>query len=177
MKHFVEVGCADVSSLENFISDNTVLEIIEPNPVHLQLIRERYRDKSNVIVHPYAVWKERQTIRFYNQGVLSYVEGVHSPAIANYGYVPQESDALDVEARTFDEFDDGTIDVLDIDVEGCEWYVLEKMRSRPKFIVVEMSPYKNYHHAYFNEISAWLKDNLYVKFSEELATDFYKRLI
>lgn len=176
MKHLVEVGCSGMSSLENFVNEDSFLEIFEPNPFHVEEIRQRY-PQPNVIVHPYALSNQKGTAQLYCCGVLSYLEGIHSPAVANYGYVPNNENAVEVETRTFDEFDDGTIDFLDLDAEGCEWFVLEKMKSRPRFIVVEMLPIKNYQHTHFEQITNWLADNSYVQFHEEPATGFYKRLI
>lgn len=174
MKHLVEIGCDGISSLENFLEDDIVLDIFEPNPTHISNIRQRYDQRVNVF--PYALGSEKGTAKFHCCGVLSHLDGVHSPAVANYGYVAEQANIIDVEVRTFDEFDDGTIDFLDLDAEGCEWYVLEKMKSRPKFIVVEMLPYKNYQHAHYEQIVQWLADNQYRQFHEEPATGFYKKM-
>ncbi|MEK6881875.1 MAG: FkbM family methyltransferase, partial [Nanoarchaeota archaeon] len=41
---------------------------------------------------------------------------------------------------TFDNFDIGNIDVLYLDCEGCEFFVLEKMISRPIMINLRFLP-------------------------------------
>ena len=57
----------------------------------------------------------------------------------------------------FSVLDDGEIDLLNLDCEGSEWYVLEKMKSRPRILQVELYP-KHGHH---REISAWLEAHGY----------------
>lgn len=80
---------------------------------------------------------------------------------------------IEVDARTFDEFDDGTIDILDLDIEGCEWYVLEKMKSRPKFIIIE-TIWKSYTNPFLEQIKAWMAENHYSVFEHRDANTFYK---
>jgi hypothetical protein len=72
-----------------------------------------------------------------------------------------EQDKFVVEARTFDQIDDGTIDLLSVDVEGSEWFVLKHMTSRPSVISIEThgSLYRN---PFFDQISEWMKANNYV---------------
>ena len=137
-KHMVEIGCTGKASLHAFLEPDCLLEIFEPSPQHLAKIREIYADYSNVRIHPYAIWKERGQLLFHDQGATSFVEGVACPAICNDW--PVQNNVITVEARTFDEFDDGSVSMMDIDTEGSEFYVLEKLISRPEVIVIEMLP-------------------------------------
>ncbi len=187
MRHLVEVGCIGSSSWHEFLSADARLDIIEPIPKNIAAIEGRYKGYSNVFVHPYAVWKEPGTIKMYNLERVSYVDGVASPAIGTYNgmasptevaktlsYEPKEEDLIEVEAITFDQFDPGTIDMLDLDVEGCEWYILQVMVSRPKIICVETGVDRN--HPFMEEIDGWAKENRYVEFRHYDSNSWFKRL-
>jgi FkbM family methyltransferase len=175
-KHIVEVGCDGKASLHEFITPESRVQIIECNPDHLFEINRHYGTSSNVVIHPFAVWKERGKIKFYLEGATSYVDGLISPIVANDGHQPSSERTIEVEARTFDEFDDGTIDIIDIDVEGAEWYVIERMRSRPKVIGVEMA-WNRYVNPHAKEIEKWMSDNHYIPFKQDGAASLYRRLI
>ena len=187
MRHLFEVGCIGKSSWHNFISEDCRLDIVEPIPRNLAAIREIYKDYPNVFVHPYAIWKEAGTIRMYDIERISYVEGVASPAIGTYdgmsapgvpartlGYKPREEDVIEVEAVTFDQLDDGSIDMLDLDMEGSEWYALEKMVSRPKIMVIETGVYRT-DHPFITEIDGWAEENGYIEFTHEDSNSWFKR--
>jgi FkbM family methyltransferase len=172
----VEVGCAGKASLHAFLEDDCLLEIFEPNPKHLEEIQAAYVDHRNVVIHPYALWHEKGQIRFHEQGMTSFVEGVACPAISNDWLVCGEDRVITVEARTFDEFDDGTITMMDIDTEGAEWYVIQRLRSRPAVITVEME-WLSYRNPHYDEIAQWMSENYYYRFHENGGSHFYRRLL
>ena len=70
--------------------------------------------------------------------------------------------------------DPGTIDMLDLDVEGCEWYILQAMISRPKIICTETGVGRN--HPFMEEIDAWALENRYVEFRHYDSNSWFKRL-
>lgn len=186
MRHLFEVGCIGESSWHNFLSEDCRLDIVEPVPRNLAAIREIYKDYPNVFVHSYAVWKESGPLKMYDLERVSYVDGVASPAIGTYdgmaapnvvartlSYKPKEENLVEVEAVTFDQLDDGSIDMLDLDMEGSEWYALEKMVSRPKIIVVETGVRRN--HPFMKEIDGWAEENGYIEFAHEDSNSWFKR--
>src|SRR5262249_53222350 len=85
-----------------------------------------------------------------------------TPAIANDGALTQENVCLDVEGITFDMIDSGDIDILLVDVEGAEYFVIKHLRSRPKIIVLE-THYGNYRNPYMSEIDHWMATNDYAR--------------
>jgi len=189
MVHFFEVGCIGESSWHGFLSETNEyrLDIVEPIPRNLAEIRKVYKDDPNVFVHPYAVWKEPGTIKMYNLERLSYIEGVASPAIGTYdgmsapgvptrtlGYKPREEDLIEVETVTLDQLDDGSIDMLDLDMEGSEWYALEKLVSRPKILVVETGVVRT-GHPFITEIDGWAEENGYTEFRHHDSNSWFKR--
>lgn len=62
-----------------------------------------------------------------------------------------------VKVVTFDTIDDGCIDLLNLDCEGSEWAVVKNMRSRPRFLQIELYP----QHGHRAELEGWLRDNDY----------------
>ena len=62
-----------------------------------------------------------------------------------------------VKVVPFDTIDDGRIDLLNLDCEGSEWAVVKNMRSRPRFIQIELYP----QHGHRAELEGWLRDNDY----------------
>ena len=174
MKHIVEIGCTDKMSLHEFARNASRVQIIEPMPKHITKIQNTYKDFPQVEIHPFAIWKEACVLKMYDIGVISYADGLNSPAITEFNYAPQQKDELQIEAKTFDEFDDGTIDMIDIDTEGAEWYVLQKMISHPRIIVLETS-WGNYTNPFLQEIEKWMGDNNYAPIAQDGANTFYKR--
>lgn len=172
--HIVEIGCAGVSSLHHLITPNSKVQIIEPHPNHVAATRFVYKNMPNVEIHGVAIWKEMGTIRLYDNGLSSFVDGIHSPAVVNDGFDPEGKSGFIVDARTFDEFDDGTIDMIEIDMEGGEWYAMEKMASRPYFITIEME-YNSYRNPHFDDISEWMITNGYDLFQKHDANHTYKK--
>jgi FkbM family methyltransferase len=174
--HLVEIGCDRVASLQNMLTPEGRLEIFECNPNHLFEIDKYYQGYSNVTVYPYAMWKENGKVKFHLEGASSYVSGLPSPCVLNDNIQPNEEWTIEVEAKTFDQFDDGTIDVMDIDIEGAEWYVIERMKSRPRAIFIEME-WDKYRNPHFSEIQKWMKDNYYYKAEVCGASHCYMRII
>jgi hypothetical protein len=101
---------------------------------------------DNVRILPFAVWAISGPVKMFNIGATSYIQGIAgSPANSNNAYQPSPADLIEVEAKWFRDIDDGTIDVLQLDMEGAEWYALLTMKSKPKIITIEMeyNKYKN----------------------------------
>lgn len=179
-KHLVEVGCDGIASLHDFLTPTNKMQIIECNPNHLFEVDRNYKNVPNVTIHPYAIWEEPGWFPFHLEGASSYIHGVTAPpCFANDGIVPSDRPdewTIEVLAKTFDEFDDGTIDIIDIDIEGAEWHVINKMISRPKCIIVEME-WDNYINPHYKEINKWMSDNYYCKIDQKGACSFFHRLV
>ena len=56
--------------------------------------------------------------------------------------------------------DDGTIDLLSVDTEGSEWFVIKHMRSRPAIISLEKHGAAYVNH-YLGEILSWMREHDY----------------
>ncbi len=161
--HVAEVGVyhPETSNVLGYIDDGIRTDLFEPDPHSLAQIAAAFGGLHHVAVHGCAIYFENTRIRLYRAGASTFAEGLtSSPALENDGYIPIESNAFEVDARTFDQFDDGTIDLLSIDTEGCEWYVLKFLKSRPRVISVETG-WRRYTNPYLSDIRSWMQTNGY----------------
>ncbi len=161
--HVVEVGVyhPETSNVIDYINNGTRTTLIEPDPESIRLIRKEFSDKDNVTHYPYAIYKNSGKLKLSRRGASTFITDLsESPAIINDGYVKTDEDTFFVDAVIFSEIDDGSIDLLSVDIEGAEWYVIENMVSRPDIISLEThgAIYINPH---IDEIEKWLTDNNY----------------
>jgi FkbM family methyltransferase len=159
MKHVVEVGCNGRSSIHELVSGADRAQIIEAHPEHYRNTKEFYKEYSGISVYHAAVWHSVGKIWLYPCGLSSFVQGIASPRMANGGN--RISDPIEVPSITFDMLDDGSIDFVELDSEGAEWWALKHMRSRPATIQIEMR-WKRYKNPHFAAIQNWMADNCYV---------------
>ncbi len=163
ISHVAEVGVyhPETSNILGYIRDGVPADLFEPDPDSISRIHEAFGKYAHVKVHPFAIYKENTTLKLYRAGASTFAADLpSSPALANDSYQPSADDAFEAEARRFDEFDDGTIDLLSIDTEGCEWYVLMHLKSRPLVISAEMG-WKKYQNPFLKEIKEWMQSNGY----------------
>lgn len=157
--HIVEVGCMGHSSLHEMIPSADRVQIFEANPEHARTVCKLYEGYPQVQIHQVALWNKVGEVYLHSDGPSSYVHGLLSPSLTNDG-TAGKTQLVAVPCSTFDRYDDGSIDVLEIDIEGAEWYVLERMKSRPRWISVELH-WKTYVNPYFIEIKRWMQENGY----------------
>lgn len=161
--HVAEIGVyhPETSNIIDYINNGTRATLVEPDPESIRLIHKEFSNKENVTHYPYAIYKKSGKLKLSRRGASTFVTDLsESPAIINDEYVKTDEDTFLVDAVTFDEIDDGTIDLISVDIEGAEWYVIENMVSRPDIISLEThgAIYINPH---INEIEKWLADNNY----------------
>jgi FkbM family methyltransferase len=162
-EHVAEVGVylPETSNILGFIKDGCRADLIEPDPLCVVRIEDMFKHFPNVRVHPFAVFDKRTTLDLYRTNASTFVASLpSSPALVNDRYKPKEKDLFHAEAKLMSDLDDGTIDLLSIDTEGCEWYVLQTLRSRPAVISLETHG-KKYRNPFYREIGLWMKNNKY----------------
>ncbi len=177
LHHVAEVGVylPETSNILGFIEEGIRADLFEPDPESLKRIREYFKDSPNVRIFPYAIYSESGPIRLYHDGASTFAADLKSsPALANDRYQPAPGDIFSAEARLFSDFDDGTIDLLSIDTEGCEWYVLMHLKSRP-FVISLETGWKKYRNPYLPEIENWMKANGYRKWYRDRSDTIYLR--
>jgi FkbM family methyltransferase len=162
MQHVCEVGVylPETSNVIDFIKDGTRATLVEADPDTVAKIHAAF-DAYNVTVHPVAVWDTDGVLKLSKAASSTFAtELPSSPALENDRYVISEDNTFEVPCKQFSSLDDGTIDLLSIDIEGGEWYVLKHLRSAPKVLSIETHG-KYYTNPFINEILAWIKQHNY----------------
>ena len=161
--HVMEVGVyyPETSNILGFIDDGIRASLVEPDPLCLEKIRKYFVDKRNVKVIPWAVWEKEEDIEMFRANASTFIGSIAgSPAVVNDGYAYDEKDRFVAHGKPFGRVDDGTIDLLSVDIEGAEWLVVKNMTSRPKVIALEMQA-GTYVNPKADQIRNWMKDNGY----------------
>jgi FkbM family methyltransferase len=174
-QHVCEVGVylPPTSNVLSFIKDNVRTTLVEPDPKNIEAIKIYFKDYKNINLHPYAVFDYSGNLELVQRDSSTFVSTLEaSPALVNDRYKLEEKDKFTVECRKFDDIDDGTIDLLSVDTEGCEWYVMKNMRSRPAVISIETHG-KGYVNPFYSEISSWIKENGYTLWYKDGSDSVY----
>ncbi|AZQ63514.1 FkbM family methyltransferase [Flammeovirga pectinis] len=158
-----EVGVyyPETSNILDFINNGIKTILVEPSADSLKRIDEYFSDKSNIIIHKVAVADKNGSLKLAKANASTFITDLpKSPALINDLYTIKESDTFTVPCVTFDKIDSGDIDLLSIDIEGAEWYVLKNLKSLPKIISVETHG-KFYTNPFIKEINQWIEKNNY----------------
>jgi FkbM family methyltransferase len=161
--HVCEVGVylPETSNIIDFIKDGIRTTLVEADAVTNEKIKIYFKD-YNIHLFPVAVWDYNGTIKLSKAAASTFVTQLESsPAIINDKYIINEENTFEVPCKIFSDIDDGTIDLLSIDIEGCEWYVIKYLKSRPGVISVETHG-KYYTNPFINEIINWMKKENYI---------------
>jgi FkbM family methyltransferase len=174
-QHVCEVGVylPTTSNVIGFIRDNIRTTLVEPDPKSIEAINIYFKDYRNIRLHTYAIFDHNGTLELVQRNSSTFVSTLEtSPALVNDHYKLEEKDKFTVECRKFDDIDDGSIDLLSVDTEGCEWYVMKNMNSRPAVISLETHG-KGYVNHFYSEISSWLKENGYTLWYKDDSDSVY----
>jgi hypothetical protein len=105
---------------------------------------------------------EETRLIFYRAGSSTFSSNLpSSPALENDRFSPSAISTFVVAAKPFSSIDDGSIDILSIDIEGGEWFVLKHIKSTPLVISIETHG-KCYRNPFLHEIRGWMKRHGYV---------------
>ncbi len=179
LRHICEVGVfmPEMSNILDFIvKDRLRTTLVEPDPKSIAAIRDYFHAYQNVALLPYAVYDHHGVLELVQRNASTFVSTLpYSPAQVNDDYQIRKEDTFTVECRTFNELDDGTIDLLSVDTEGSEWYVIKKLVSRPVIISVETHG-KSYLNPFYREIRDWMAANGYERWwLNKTDTVYYKK--
>ncbi len=171
----VGVYLPETSNVIDFIEAGHVAMLVEPEPRSIRAIEERFVGYDNVTLHPVAIYKHNGSLTLSQADSSTFVTDLpSSPALVNDRYSVDANNTIEVECRIFADLDDGHIDLLSIDTEGSEWYVLMTLVSRPKVISVETHG-KYYVNPFLKEIEDWMSDYGYVVWYRDKSDTVYVR--
>jgi FkbM family methyltransferase len=174
--HVCEVGVylPETSNIIDFIKDGIKATLVEADPATVEKIRTYFKG-YDITLHPYAVWDHNGVIKLSKANASTFVTSLESsPAIENDKYKVKEEDTFEVPCRIFSDLDDGTIDLLSVDIEGSEWYVIKYLKSRPRIISIETHG-KYYTNPFIKEITAWIEENNYTPWFKDGSDTVYVR--
>ncbi|MSQ45939.1 MAG: FkbM family methyltransferase [Ignavibacteria bacterium] len=163
IRHVCEVGVylPETSNVINFIKNGIKTTLVEPDLKNVEAIN-KYFGNYNITIHPVAIYDYNGKLELVQYEASTFAANLKSsPALENEKEKLKNIKTFEVECKKFDEIDDGTIDLLSVDTEGCEWYVLKYMKSQPLVISIETHG-KSYLNPFINEINTWMKNNEYV---------------
>ncbi len=158
-----EVGVfhPETSLINEYVLNGTPSILVEADPDVANLILNHFKNNKNYTLYECAIFDYEGNIELVRSGASSFVANLDtSPAKINDNIKLNQLNKIKVKSVTFDKIDDGDIDLISIDIEGCEWYVLKYMKSRPTVISIETHGglYKN---PFYNEIKHWMEANDY----------------
>jgi FkbM family methyltransferase len=172
--HICEVGVflPEYSNIIDFIRKGIRTTLVEADPLVAEKIKVYFKDYP-VSVHPVAIFDHDGTVELSRFDQSTFISSVKSsPAIVNDKYKQSEADSFTTQCRRFSSIDTGDIDLISIDIEGCEWYVIQTMISRPAVISVETHS-KAYVNPNIHLINQWMVDNSYVQWYKDLSDTVY----
>ncbi len=162
-EHVAEVGVFHplTSNIYPWIMQDIRCSLVEPDPKSIRQIKEHFSRQTNITLYEVALFDREGTIELVQREASTFVSELSSsPAIVNDGYIIQEQDKFTVECKTFDQIDDGTIDLLSLDMEGAEWFAIKHIASRPRVIAIETHG-ATYVNPYLAQIIEWMRNNNY----------------
>jgi len=174
-EHVAEVGVwhPETSNIYLFIQDGIKSSLFEPDPESISLIKDCFKDNNNVILHETAICDFNGDVKLYKRASSTFVSLLtSSPAIVNDTADLGNTDTFTAKAIMFNEIDDGGIDLISIDTEGSEWFVIKNMVSRPTVISIETHG-GAYINPYIDELLSWMKNNGYVIWYKDKSDSVY----
>jgi FkbM family methyltransferase len=169
----VGVYIPEESNVLDFIQEGVKATLVEAHPTYVEMSRRFFQGKKNVTIHPVAVYEEEGEISLLHRKASTFLEIIQkSPSIVNDYYQPEEEDRITVKCTKFSTIDDGSIDLLSVDIEGAEWYVIKHLVSRPMVISVETHG-KRYKNPYISEIKNWMEANDYAAWYRDNSDTVY----
>ena len=169
----VGVFMPEESNILQFIADGIPTTLVEADPNFALKIKNYFKDRKNVTLVEAAVFDENGTVELCRRDSSTFISSLDkSPVIINNGYQVAEEDKFTAKAIKFSEVDDGDFDLLSVDIEGAEWYVIKHMVSRPAVICLETHG-KYYINSKITEINRWMADNKYRIWYKDKADTIY----
>ena len=92
--------------------------------------------------------------------------------MVNDSYDIKKNNSTKVNAKKFSSEDPGDIDLISIDIEGSEWFVIKHMLSRPDIISIETHG-GYYINPHIEDIKQWMDKYNYVLWFKDNSDSVY----
>lgn len=174
-RNICEVGVflPQESNVLGFVKDHIPTTFIEADPDYVIKIKDFFRNYQNTTVIEAAVFDFNGTIELCKRASSTFISQlVSSPAIVNDKYSIKKEDIFEAKSILFSEVDNGNYDLISIDIEGAEWYVLKHMKSSPTVISIETHG-KYYTNPHMQDIQNWMDNNDYVLWYKDKSDSVY----
>lgn len=174
-RHVCEVGVwhPKTSNIKYYIEKNIKSLLIEPDPESIALIKKEWGERKNLTLKTVACTDFEGTIDLHKAGSSSFVSSTkNSPAMVNDSYDIRNNISTKVDAKKFSSEDPGDIDLISIDIEGSEWYVIKHMLSRPDIISIETHG-GYYINPHIEDIKNWMDEYNYVLWFKDNSDSVY----
>jgi FkbM family methyltransferase len=178
-KNIWEIGVGNPSICRShpFFNSQTSLFLFEPNPKTYESLVANFGLIPNVKIFNFGLYNKTESVGFLDEDDSTSMVGIDSPTkVIGGGRFGEEwlknKPVTQMMIRDMAEIDDGTIDVALIDTEGCEYVIVERMKSRPRLLVLETHN-ENYRTPNYKELNLLLKDRGYSCFHEDLTDSFF----
>lgn len=138
-RHVCEVGVyrPEAAHFVDFIRQGMRTTLIEANPEAAAALHAAF-NTQNVSIRAVAVWDTHGTLTLSNAAASTFATALpSSPALENDHHRIHDGNTFEVLCMLFSTLDDGSIDLLGVDIEGGEWYVLKHLHSRPRVLCIE----------------------------------------
>jgi FkbM family methyltransferase len=172
-----EIGVLSIatSSIKAFIENGVPADLYEAVPAFCGEISEGLNKFKNATLHCTAVADYEGDMTLCLAGPSTFnARLISTPALAHDKYDISSATTITVPCIDFRNADPGDYDLVSIDVEGGEYLVLSRMKSRPQVISLE-TQCRDYRNPYLAEIAKWMRDNGYrVWVWNDTDTIFYK---
>ncbi len=176
-KKVCEIGVykPEESNILLFIENNIPAILVEALPEYCLNIKIFFENKKNVNLIEAAIYDFNGEIELCHSDASTFVSDLESsPALINDNYKKNNTNTIKVRSVKFSEIDPGDIDLISIDIEGAEWYVLKHMVSRPNIISIETHG-KFYTNPFINQIKDWMALNNYIIWYKDKSDSIYIR--
>lgn len=173
--HVCEVGVwhPRTSNIKYFIEKNIKSLLIEPDPESIALIKKEWGERKNLTLKTIACTDFEGTIDLHKAGSSSFVSSTkNSPAMVNDSFDIKKNISTKVDAKKFSSEDPGDIDLISIDIEGSEWFVIKHMLSRPDIISIETHG-GYYINPHIEDIRKWMDEYNYVLWFKDNSDSVY----
>lgn len=158
-----EIGVGNPDICRTKYNNTDECYLFEANPNTYSDLMRCYSSRDNFKIYNCAIGDIDGKINFSVDGDSSYLTDIKSPTVqcAPNEYV-ESRNIIEVDCFRISNFDNGDIDLMLLDMEGSEFYVLKHLISRPKTIIIELDNNgRGYINPYYNEIVEWMQNNYY----------------